>query len=84
VINSVKPEERINACLFIVDDQKVRGVRGEWALGELSNDLMRGPADDLGIVDETQSAYAIFAPANFKTNDLPDIDTARFLQFSSD
>ena len=77
-ITSVKPADRRNACLFIVDKQKIRGVRNEWATGELSQVLMRGPADDSGIVDESMSAFAIFARVNFKTNDLPDVDTARF------
>jgi hypothetical protein len=73
----VAPEDRINACVFVTDRKELKGVRNEWALNELSKEIMRGPADTGGIVDESMSAYAIFAPVSFKTNDLPEIDTAR-------
>ena len=74
-IKAIPAEERKNGCLMILDKKRIKQIRTDWAIDHLAEKTMRGPADDLGIVDENFSAYPIFAPVDLSVGDLPNVDT---------
>ena len=59
----------------------MRGIRRDWAVGELSTEIMRGPVGENNKVDESLSAYAVFKPVNLAAEALPNTNIARSITF---